>query len=848
MQPQQTKAILLKAPLFGKIIPLEEVPDPVFSQKLMGDGISIDPTCQVLKAPIEGEIVQLHPSHHALTIRTEMGIEILLHIGIDTVRLKGQGFTAKVKVGDKVKTGTTLIEFDADYLALHAKSLLTQIVVVDPGSGISIKPFLNFKLSYDDDLLEIHGFLPHKLDSNAQKERLKFDQSGFVSEKIEIINPTGIHARPAALIVSAAKASDVDIRLRKGNQEVEARSIVAILSLGIANHDIVEVRACGNLATQAVRDIKKILSQKYDEELEEVSQVKISKPVSQDIDINQISGVVASQGMAFGHVYQERLENLIFEEQGEGYELESTRLREALKQAKDEIKHIQSVFEAKSDPQKAAIFGAHLEILDDPSLIAEADQEVKQGYSASYGWHKAYSSHVDQLMKVNNELIKARANDVRDVGRRVLHVLTDHSPSKAEIPKGSIVIANDLSPSDVANFERDRVLGFCTVAGGSTSHVAILARSLGIPAITGVSEQVLEIPQASPVILDGDHGILLLNPDAQKIEAIRILNAKTAARDQENLHHAHERAVTVDACTISVYANIGGVEDARQAVKLGAEGVGLLRSEFLFMDRKQAPTVSEQHSVYQEISQALGSDKHLVIRTFDIGGDKPVSYLPLNEETNPFLGIRGVRLGFESEELLREQIRAVFLASRNGKLKLMFPMVTFVEEVIKLKEIVKQEQDALGLPSIPLGIMVEVPSVALLAPSFAAEVDFFSIGTNDLTQYTLAMDRTHPKLARQVDGLDPSVLRLIEMTAKAAQQHSKSVSVCGGLASDRDAIPILLGLGIDELSASIASIPNIKADIRKYQLADCKALAGEVLQLKSAFEVRSRAQKFIDSH
>jgi phosphocarrier protein FPr len=847
--PKAEQTIQLKSPLFGRVIPLDEVPDPVFSQKLMGGGVSIDPICQVLTAPVDGEVVQLHSSHHALTLRTDQGIEILMHIGIDTVHLHGQGFRPKVKTGDRVKQGDALIEFEADYIATHAKSLLTQIVIIEPKTGLTIKPTLTFKHSYDDLLMEISA----DLNAPASEEPAFDPQSaGVVHDRVQLANPTGIHARPAALIVQAAKDLQVDMRLRLNDREAKARSIVSLLALEAEVGDELEIIAIGRDAQKAVKEIKQILSQVVDQENEAPEPEPVPAPSTQpepdDESANQLRGLPASPGVAFGHVFQFHLENLDVETMGGGYEAEAKALYAAFHQARDEIAQLQKDLEAKGDQQRASIFGAHLELLDDPLLITEAEAGLKQGFSAAYSWQKAYSAQAERLMQVNNELIKGRANDIRDVGHRVLTRLVGQATAKPEIPAGSVILADDLTPSDVSCFQPGQVAAFGTVAGGRTSHVAILARSLGIPAITGISERALSLPNGTPVTVDANAGILRLNPNQQEIAELTRQTQIQHDRDRQERNESHQPAITSDGHRIHIYANIGGVEDAKQAVKMGAEGVGLLRSEFLFMNTHQAPSSNEQCHLYQDIGETLGTDRPLVIRTLDIGGDKPLSYLPLPEETNPFLGIRGVRLGFaEGSDILRQQIRGILAASAQRPFKLMFPMVTFIDEFIQLKEIVRQEQENLGVAPIPIGIMVEVPAAALRAEQLAQLVDFFSIGTNDLTQYVLAMDRTHPKLGTQVDALDPSVLQLIDWTTRAAAKYQKPVSVCGGLASDPQGIPILLGLGIDNLSASIAGIPSIKASIRRYDLSHCRKLSADALKAPNAQTVRQSVQDYLDT-
>jgi phosphocarrier protein FPr len=400
-------------------------------------------------------------------------------------------------------------------------------------------------------------------------------------------------------------------------------------------------------------------------------------------------------------------------------------------------------------------------------------------------------------------------------------------------------VAEDLTPSDAAGLDRSRVAGFCTVGGGATSHVAILARSLDLPAVVGIEARVLEIPNGVAVILDGDKGTLRLEPSADEVAGVRERQARQSVRKQAQAAAAHQEARTRDGRRVEVAANIGSLQDAEQALGLGAEGVGLLRSEFLFLERSTPPSEDEQYETYVAIARVLGPDRPLVIRTLDVGGDKPLPYLPIPREENPFLGVRGLRILLDHADVFRTQLRAILRASREGKVNVMLPMVATLSEWRAARAIFEEERGSLGVVAPPLGIMVEVPSAALMAGVFAREADFFSVGTNDLTQYTLAMDRGHPRLAPQVDGLSPAVLRLIADSVKAAHDHGRWVGVCGGIAGDPQAIPILVGLGVDELSVSVPAIPGVKAQVRELEERACRELSARALLAESAEAVRA---------
>lgn len=824
----------LFAPMSGPVIRLEEVPDPVFAEKMVGDGIAIDPTTSTVLAPISGRIVQIHPSNHAITIESAEGVQVLLHIGLDTVKLKGEGFTPHVKTGDRVEKGQALIDFDADLLARKAKSLMSLIIIAEPAGYRLGLPKAQSVIAGKDILLDLIG--------SEKQARTASPTAGAGQEKSQpfaIRLETGLHARPAAQLVALAKKFTSKVEIQKNQQRANAKSVVSVLGLEIGHGDTVQFVAEGADAAQAVRELEKFLSG-----LEEKPSAPAPKPIESQRSVrrqgteNVVVGVAASPGLAIGRVHQIQAETFDIKENATDIAEEKARFHRALRVADDELQDLKQQVKHKTDASQAAIFAAHQELLEDPDLIQMATETIDRGKTAEFAWSQATSTHADRLANLNNELMANRANDLRDVGRRVLRILVGKSePNVTPIASDVILIAENLTPSDTAKIDRNKVLGFCTTTGGATSHVAILARSLGLPAIAGIEARALEIPNGTEIILDGDQGEIRLHPSSEEKQTIQAQQHEQNERRREALLNAGKSATTRDGHTIEVAANIGGVADAQKAVEMGCDGVGLLRSEFLFLGRTTAPTEEEQYQVYQEIADILG-ERPLVIRTLDVGGDKPLQYLPIPEEENPFLGVRGVRVGLQNPELLREQVRAILRVKTKGTLNIMFPMVALLEEFREAKTIVEEERLRLGAPPVQVGIMIEVPSAALMADVFAREADFFSIGTNDLTQYTLAMDRGHQALAKQVDGLHPSVLKLIEMTVQAAHRYGKWVGVCGGIASDPKAVPVLLGLGVDELSVSIPVIPLVKSQVREASLREVQAVAQEALISQGAKEVR----------
>ncbi|HTJ93697.1 MAG TPA: phosphoenolpyruvate--protein phosphotransferase [Pararobbsia sp.] len=835
--PQHAVRVELAAPLSGVMVPLDTVPDPVFAQKMVGDGVSIDPTSDELLAPLSGTVTQLHRANHAVTITGDNGLEVLLHIGLDTVMLRGEGFTALVNEGDTVTTGQRLIRFDPLSVGTKAVSLLTQMVITNGDRVMRYLPATGVVTAGKDTALCVD------LVGGPLAQETERAAGAVVSDEIILPNAAGLHARPAAIVAVEAKKYKSDIRLLRGSDSANGKSVVSLMALATKLGDAIRVQATGPDAAQAAGAIARLLAAGSGEKPDDARRATVAATqtaltranAEPPVNTDELTGVSASPGLAVGNVVQFRQEVIDVEQAGESPQRERGRLESARHDARQQIEGIKARL---TDPSKAQILDAHLELLDDPELGDLAIREISAGNSAGFAWRTVFEQQARALEALDNPLLRERASDIRDVARRVLALLAGVKQAKIDVPADSILIAEELSPSDTASLDRSKVVGFCTTTGGATSHVAILARSLGIPAICGIDEQALALPDGTLVVLDGTRGSLCRNPGADALEKAHERIARhTLRREQEKLA-ADKLAVTADGRRVEVVANIRNAQEARDAVSAGAEGVGLLRSEFLFDNRDTAPSEDEQAEQYCAVAEALGRERVLVVRTLDVGGDKPLAYLPLPEEDNPFLGLRGVRVSLDHPELFRTQLRAILRAAFIGNLHVMFPMVAAIEEVRAARKILLEEAGDRA-SRVKIGVMIEVPSAALIAEPLAREVDFFSIGTNDLTQYTLAMDRGHPKLARQADALHPAVLRLIGMTVEGAHRHGKWVGVCGGIASDAMAVPVLVGLGIDELSVSVPAIGSIKAQLARLTMEQARQLAARVLQLGTAAEVRA---------
>ena len=841
------KQLKLFAPVSGKTVAIENVPDPVFADKMVGDGISVDPTTSVLVAPCAGVVANIHSAHHALTISTPEGADVLMHIGLETVMLKGKGFDVKVHEGQSVETGTPLIEFDADFVAANAKSLLTEIVITntDRVSNLQAEAGKEVRAGRDVVLIaDLTEALPeHTKESTAEKYPLQSAESWTIT----IPNVAGLHARPTAVLVNAAKKYAAEISLVRGDEKANLKSIVGVMGLDVKKGDKVVIKASGVDAVEALKELIVLMESGSGEDPNAAPELpqREEAVVLQSVVPNVLAGIPSSPGVAVGRVVQLRESEIAVNEFGDSAEEENEKLSKALREADSQLSTLYDRMMQQSDAGKAAIFQAHRELLTDPELLENVRTIIGKGRSAAFAWKQAVRAQADVLSGLKNELLAARANDLRDIERRVLLLLVGKdAEEKRELPDDAILIAQDLTPSDTAALDRKKVVGFCTVRGGATSHVAILARTLSLPAIAGIDAKALDIPDGTIVIMDGRKGTLRLHPGAEEIKKVQAELEREQKEREENLAASKTPAVTSDGRKIEVAGNIGGVADAEQGVALGGEGVGLLRSEFLFLQRELAPTQEEQAEAYGKIADIVGKERSLIVRTLDVGGDKPLPYLPVAAEDNPFLGVRGIRLCLRRPEIFRTQVRAILSAGGKTRMRIMFPMVTTLDELKQAKAVVEEERVKLKAPPVEVGIMVEVPAAAVMSDVLAEHADFFSIGTNDLTQYVLAMDRGNAELGRQADGLEPAVLRMIDQTVRGAEKYGRFVGVCGGLAGEEAAVPLLVGLGVSELSVAAPAIPGIKALVRGLSYEKCRELAQRALKMSSAHEVREAVAEF----
>lgn len=659
--------------------------------------------------------------------------------------------------------------------------------------------------------------------------------------------PTGLHARPASAWVEAAKASEAPLRVRHGDEVADPRSLIALLQLGLKAGDEVVLSAGARDGKAALAAFHAAVTRLTAREKADAARAaeKAAKPVhgwTPPGHLQMIGGVSASPGLAIGTVHVLAATHLTVVDMPVDLSTSGALLNDALVRTRAQMTALIDDTTRRLGAGDAAIFKAQATLLDDTDLITLTCQMMVEGHGVAWSWHQAVERMAGQLSALGNPVLAARAADLRDVGRRVLAQIDPGLGigTLADLPAAPcILVADDLSPSDTAVLDTDKVVGIATALGGPTSHSAILARTLGIPSVVAGGAQLLSLAAGATAIVDGDAGRVWLNPSDADLASARDW---IAARETRRIAQEAERsrpADTTDGVSIAIGANINRPDQAAFALAQGGEGVGLMRTEFLFLEAGETPGEDEQFAIYRGMIEALG-DRPLIVRALDIGGDKQVPHLDLPKEENPFLGVRGARLLLRRPDLLDPQLRALYRAAAlGGDLSIMFPMITSVPELIALRERCDTIRADLNAPHVPIGIMIEVPAAAVVSHALAAHADFFSVGTNDLTQYTLAIDRQNPELASEADSLHPAVLRLIAMTVEGARAHNRWVGVCGGLAGDPFGAALLAGLGVTELSMTPRDIPAVKARIRASAMPDLQALAQRALAAGTAADVRA---------
>lgn len=826
--PDNNKELTLSAPLSGPVLTLANVPDAVFASGAMGDGIAIDPLNDTLYSPCAGVIIHVARSSHAVTVRADNGAEILLHLGLDTVELNGEGFAMLVKESDRVSLGQPLLRYDLDKVGQQCKSLVSLLILTN-SADFQVRPITVKTVKVGEPLL--HIIARQVVAANA-------DTSGGPEARgqVRVAHRGGLHARPAALIRQTAQGFNSQAQLHFNGKSAPCNSLIGLMGLAIGEQDEVQVSCQGPDADAALQALLSALATALPDDHHgqaPLSTAALKRPAEAGV----LHGVCAAPGLVAGPLFRLNAITLPADMGNHDPVQQQQTLETALNAVRSEIAATLAQAKKHSNADEEAIFAAHMALLEDPALLDAAQQLIAQGTAATHAWSQSIDAQCAMLQGTGSPLLAERANDLRDLRQRVLRALLGEA-WQYQLPAGAIVAAHELTPSDLLQLSAQGVAGLCMAEGGATSHVAILARGKGLPCIVALGAQLLDHPQDQAVVLDADGGRLELTPNAQRLADVQQAQVERQQRRESQQAKAHLPAETRNGVHIEVVANVASSSEAADAFANGADGVGLLRTEFLFVDRQTAPDVEEQRSAYQAVIDAMGN-KSVIIRTIDVGGDKQLDYLPLPAEANPVLGLRGIRLAQARPEILDQQLRALLQVKPLQRCRILLPMVTEVDELLQIRQRVDALCLELGIAERPeIGVMIEVPAAALQAEQLAEHADFLSIGTNDLSQYTLAMDRDHAGLAARVDALHPALLRLIAMTCEGAAVHKRWVGVCGALASDPLATPVLIGLGVTELSVSPVQIGEIKDRVRQLHEAECQRLSRDLLKLSSAAAVR----------
>lgn len=822
------EAITLVSPLDGTVVSLEKVPDPAFSQHLLGNGLAIYPTSETVFSPVDATITNINPARHALVL-TSGNLEILIHVGLESVSLQGEGFTVFVEKGQQVKAGQKLLGFNLNLLTKKAASPLVLLVITSPeNTPVTLLAEDHIKMG-----------LPLLRASLIQTEKTTlFSDEQITSEPLTLASPNGLHARPAAVLASIAESYPYRVEICTKTQHADAKSIVSLMGLGLSCGDSITIRVFG--PQKQAREVLSKLQEAFQKGLGEATVntfVSFKKNVLPPSPV--INGLCACSGLACGPAFLLQKSSLSFEENAVNPQAE----REALDQALHALaQQMEQRIAAEKNPVSRDILNAHLLLLKDPLLADATRQTIAQGKTAAFAFNSAIRRSIDILKQTNNRFLMERIADLKDLRREVLCQLTGQQQHVLDVPKGSIIVAEDLLPSDISALP-SHTAGVLLANGSPTAHASILLRNRNLPAIVRGGPDVLAILPQTTILLDADCGRATVAPSSAQVKEFTEQVNLSRERDRQEYIHAQEPSLTQDGTRIYIQGNISATEEATRASQAGAEGFGLVRTEFLFQNRAFEPLEEEQLAAYQAIL-AASPQNPVTFRLLDAGGDKPLPFINIPPEANPIVGIRGIRAAKQNERFFRTQLRALLRLVPQERVRIMLPMVTFVEEVTFFKQLVQEEATALGISKpAQLGLMIEVPSAALLSGQLAQQADFFSIGTNDLAQYVLAIDRGHKELSPLADPMHPAVLQLIHQTCHGAGLYKKPVAVCGAMASDLAAIPLLIGLGVTGLAVSSGVIARAKALIRRLDLRLCVQTATQALQLPDAPTVRALVQQ-----
>ncbi|MFN2177550.1 MAG: phosphoenolpyruvate--protein phosphotransferase [Anaerolineales bacterium] len=714
---------------------------------------------------------------------------------------------------------------------------------------------------------QIHG--SEQIAAIPKEELAESPEDQIEKEEVilTLVNLHGLHARPAARFVQVAASHKgevyvTDLTNQKG--PVTAKSLNAVTTLGAVKDHQIKISASGAGARNVLEKLSEMVQDGFGEPAEigdkKTEEYKFDRKFSPERiqSKTEIKGVPVSEGAAIAPLskYRPPVPRVPSEPTDDPVH-EWTKFEGVLENVAADISKRKRELVRTIGESESEIFDAHLLILKDPEILENTRKLVfNEKKNASQAWNDVISQTANVYKSLDDEYLQQRAADVMDVGNQVLFALAGgESVGKIEFDNEVILYAPELTPTQTSQLDMQQVRGIITTAGGPTSHSAILAKALSIPAITGVNAEFERLPDGIEIALDGFSGDIWIEPDETVKEKVSTIRREWLDWKSKLIQTGQAPAFTKDGTRIEVVANVGNLRDAETAIKNGAEGIGLLRTEFLFLTSQRPPTEEEQYQTLREIGEAMSADgdsnRPIIVRTLDVGGDKDLPYVDLPKEDNPFLGVRALRLSLKNPDMFKTQLRAILRAGSGLNFKIMFPMVTNLDEVNQARRFLEEAHNLLDVESIPhkwpieTGIMIEIPAAAILSNQIASEVDFFSIGTNDLTQYTLAAERGNPGLSQFNDALHPAVMHLVKQVCDAAHKADKWVGVCGESAGDPIAAPVLIGLGVDELSMNPGVVPRIKAILNSTEISDARELAEQVLRLNSALEARKNSRDFL---
>ena len=788
-----------------------------------------------------------------------LGTDAVLVAGAIERAESGDGVVVLMDLGSAVLSAETSLELLPEGVAEGV--LLSEAALVEGAVAAAVAA--RGGMALEQVAAEARGGLRAKAAHlGADEERAGEGDSGLsrggadaVETRITITSPHGLHARPAARFVRTASGFDAQVEVSNpanGKGPASARSLNALATLAVRQGQEVLVRAAGPAAHEALAALEALAASGFGEREEPGAPPSSprKRPPDDPPDAppdafgTALRGLPASPGLAVERARRYEPSELELPTRAAAEpEAEWRALELALERARDDVEQRLRGAARRAGEQEAAIFDAHLLMLEDAAILEPVRRSLDGGVNVAQAWSIAVAEAATRLRETGEPYLEARAGDVEDVGRTVLGHLLGAAAAGPIVDSPCVLVAAELAPSQTAALDPQLVRALVTARGGLTSHSAILARSLGIPAVVGLGAGALAISEGTRVAVDGEAGLVHVDPDGELVADFERRGRERAEAERDAHGRAHEPALTRDGRRIEVVANAGAREDVAPALAAGAEGIGLLRTELLFAQRDDPPAEDEIEAALRAVAQALGG-RPLIVRTLDAGADKPLRYMRQPAEDNPFLGVRGIRLALAEPELFSTQLRAILRVAADHPLKVMFPMVATLAELRRARALLDEARAAVARAGVAapdrfeVGVMVEVPALALRADRFAEEVDFFSLGTNDLAQYTLAAERGNPRVAALADGLEPAVLELIRRVVHAAEARGRWVGVCGELAGDPVAVPVLVGLGVRELSASAPALPRVKQAVRSLSLAEAKALAVSALGLDSAAEVR----------